>query len=86
MNEEQNSKNQPEKRFTTGAITATVWKNESKANPESEFATVTLQRSYKDKDGNWKHTSNLRVNDIPKANLVLQKAYEYLVFKESDQK
>ena len=76
--------NQPEKKFSTGAITATIWKNNgtSKQNGESvEFRTIQLDRRYKDKEGNWKSTSSLRLNDLPKASLVLDKAYEYLVLK-----
>jgi len=79
--------NMPEKRFSTGAISATVWKNNgiSKRNGEDiEYSTVSLQRSYKDKDGKWQTTSSLRVNDLPKATLVLHKAYEYLVLREQD--
>ena len=43
---------------------------------------MNLQRRYADKDGVWKSTDSLRVNDLPKAVLVLQKAYEYLVLRE----
>jgi hypothetical protein len=35
-----------------------------------------------DKEGNWQTTSSLRVGDIPKATLVLNKAYEYLMLKD----
>lgn len=76
--------NQPEKKFSTGVISATIWKNNgvSKRNSELvEFRTITLQRRYKDKDGAWKSSNSLRINDLPKASLVLQKAYEYLVLK-----
>lgn len=79
--------NQPEKKFSTGAISATVWKNNGnskKNNEQVEFRTVTLQRRYTDKDGKWQTSSNLRINDLPKASLVLQKAYEYLVLKGQD--
>ncbi len=85
--EEKSTGNQPEKKFSTGAISATVWKNNgtSKRTGEPvEFRTVTLQRRYTDKDGNWKTSSNLRINDLPRASLVLQKAYEYLVLKGQD--
>jgi len=86
MNKEINmnefGKNLPEKRFSAGAVSATIWRNEVK-NSEAEFHTITLQRSYKDKEDNWKHTTSLRTNDLPKAMLVLQKAYEYIVFKET---
>ncbi len=81
--------NQPEKKFSTGAISATVWKNtgqNKKTGEPVEFRTITLQRSYTDKEGKWQNTGTMRVNDIPKANLVLQKAYEYLVLKGQDSK
>jgi len=76
-------KNMPEKKFSTGAISATIWKNEKKTEDgkEFDFQTITLQRAYQDKDGQWKHTASLRVNDLPKATLVLQKAYEYIVLR-----
>ena len=75
--------NQPEKKFSTGALSATVWQNQgkSKTGEAVTFRTVTFQRRYKDKEGNWQSTSNLRINDLPRAALVLQKAYEYLVLR-----
>jgi len=80
------SKNMPEKKFSTGVITATVWKNQgvSKNGEIREYRTVSLQRRYTDKSGVWKSTNSLRVNDLPKAALVLNKAYEYLVLRGFD--
>ncbi len=81
---EENTGNKPEKKFSTGAITATVWKNSgtSKRTGEPvEFRTITLQRRYTDKEGKWQTSNSMRINDLPKASLVLQKAYEYLVLK-----
>lgn len=79
-------KNLPEKRISAGAIQATVWKNEKKVNgADAEFQTISLQRSYKDKDGKWQHTTSLRVNDLPKAALVMQKAYEYIVLSNMEE-
>ncbi len=74
---------QPEKKFSTGSVSATVWQNTGKSRngEEVSFRTVSFQRSYKDKEGNWKTTSTLRTNDLPKAALVIQKAYEYLVLR-----
>lgn len=76
--------NLPEKKFSTGALVATVWQNQgkSKEGDEVSYRTVSFQRRYKDKKGDWQSTSTLRLNDLPKASLVLQKAYEYLVMKE----
>lgn len=76
--------NKPKKKFSTGAISATIWQNQGtrKTGESVSFNTVSLQRGYKDKEGNWKSTSTLRINDIPKAILVLQKAYEHLTLRE----
>ena len=78
------SGNIPEKKFSTGGLTATVWENQgkSKTGEEVSYRTVSFQRRYMDKAGEWQSTNTLRVNDLPKASLVLQKAYEYLVMKE----
>ena len=77
-------KNQPEKKFRAGAVCATIWKNQTeKADKEIEYRTISLERSYQKKTGEWGSTSSFRVNDIPKATLVLQKAYEYVTLKQS---
>ncbi len=80
-------KKHPEKKFRAGAISATVWLNEGK-NDKGEtvsYRTVSFERNYLDKDGNWQTTNSLRVNDLPKAVLVLQKAYEYLALAGVDE-
>lgn len=76
--------NKPEKKFKAGAVVATVWKNAAakQDGSKAEFYTVSMERSYKDKSGKWGHTGSLRVNDLPKAVLALNKAYEYIVFKD----
>ena len=76
--------NAPEKKFKAGPVAATILKNETtKPNGDkAEYYTVTLERTYKDKEGNWKKTNSLRVNDLPRTSLVIGKAYEYLTLKE----
>jgi len=85
MNTQTNG-NMPEKKFRAGAISATVWRNkgQSKTGEEVEYKTISIDRNYKDKEGNWQNTNSLRLNDLPRAAMVLQKAYEFLVFKEQD--
>lgn len=76
---------QPEKEFSTGAIRAAIWKNQGtnkRTGEPVEFRTISLQRRYKDPEGNWQTSHSLRINDLPKASLVLNKAYEYIVLKE----
>lgn len=78
--------NYPEKKFRAGAISATVWRNKGqKANGEdSEYKTISIERSYTDKAGKWQSTNSLRTTDLPKAQVVLQKAYEHIVLQEQD--
>ena len=79
------TKNLPEKKFSTGTVTATVWQNQGKSRTgeTTSFRTVSFQRRYKDKNEVWQSTNTLRINDLPKAALVIQKAYEYLVLREA---
>ena len=76
-------KQKPDNKFKAWAVTATVWANEMRDKQGKRFSvyTVAFERSYKDRDGNWKSTNSLRVNDIPKLQLVAQEAYENLVRK-----
>ena len=80
-------KNTPEKVFRASPISATIWTNEAmtKDGEVRLFRTITLERSYKDKEDQWKKTNSLRVTDLPKATLVLNKAYEYVTFKEDEE-
>lgn len=73
--------NMPVKRFRAGAISATIWENHSEKDGEQRsYYSISLDRSYKDGD-EWKHTSSLRVNDLPRAELVLRKSYEWLALE-----
>lgn len=71
----------PEKSFRIGAVCASVWKNlrQGKEGKTYEVRNVTLDRTYRDQEGNYKRTNRFAANEIPKAILLLQRAYEYLV-------
>jgi hypothetical protein len=72
--------NYPEKKFKAGALSATIWLNKVVKDRETkEYRTISIERCYLDKNNNWQSTNYLRVNDLPKARLVLEKAYEFLV-------
>ena len=70
----------PEKKFVAGSISATVWTNYGKTRDGEEisYRSVTLQRKMKNEKGEWESTNIFRLNDVPKAVLVLDKAFEYL--------
>ena len=70
---------QPEITFRHGSCSASVFENQFDRDDEKiTIRSVSFQRSYRDKEGIWQTTSSLKVNDIPKAVLVLNKAYEFL--------
>lgn len=77
----------PEKKFRAGAISVSVWQNAgtSKTGEPTSYRTISLQRGYKDKNGEWKNTTSLRVNDLPKAALLMKKAYEHIVLSPGDE-
>lgn len=73
----------PEKRFKCGGCEAAVFENQREVNGKQVvFKKVSFQKRYKDPNGEWKTTHSLDINDLPKASLVLSKAYEYLVLGE----
>ena len=75
---------QPEKRFKVGACTAAVFANQvNTADGKAVVKNVVLQRTYRDNNGDFQHTTSFRVNDIPKAVLALNKAYDYLASEQS---
>ena len=59
---------QPEITFRHGLCSASIWEQDFDRDGEKlTVRTVSFQRSYLDKDGNWQTTNSLKVNDIPKA-------------------
>jgi len=80
---ETGASNKPVKKFKAGAISATIWGNQSKEG--KTWNSVTFSRSYKDNTNSWKNTNNFRESDLPKLNLVSQKAFEYLSMKQESE-
>ena len=78
------NKNKPEMRYRIGGISATIFRNvgKTKDGKEFDFATISLQRGYKDKNDEWKNESiNLRSSDIDKVRLVLDAANTHINLK-----
>lgn len=74
--------NLPEKNFRVGTISASVWRNTitKKDGTSADVLTVSFDKRYKDKDSDeWKSTKTLRSGDLPKAVVLLNKAYEYIL-------
>ena len=83
--EQKTEHKKPEVKFSAGPVSAAVWLNsgQTKDGKLAEYRTISLQRVYKDKKDQWQNTGSLRLNDLPKAALVLSKAFEYLTLKDN---
>lgn len=75
-------KKKPIENIKAGSIQVAIWENETKdeKNPR-KFLSAVMTKSYK-KGDEWKTTDSLNANDVPKAILALQKAYETMVLKQ----
>ena len=62
----------PAKSVRCGTVYVAVWKDD-----KGDFisTSITVSKSYKDKNGDWKNTSSFRVNEIPDLICALQKVY-----------
>ena len=70
----------PENVFKIGAVRASIFRNViEKAGQSIALPKVVIEVRYKDKTGQWQGTNSLSLNDLPKAILALQKAFEYLM-------
>jgi hypothetical protein len=70
---------QPDIVFKHGACHAAIFSKEVTRGERTFHArSVSFQKRYRDKSGEWQTTSYLDVNDLPRAVLVLNKAYDYL--------
>lgn len=77
----------PIKKIKAGSISATIWENKNQNNKGEDisYMSITLDRSYKDANGEWKKTNSFRAADIPKAGLALSKAYEFLTMSSEEE-
>ena len=69
----------PEKVFKVGAVRASVFQNTiTHGGKDVPLSKVILEVRYKDKAGQWQGTHSLSLNELPKAILALQMAYQFL--------
>ncbi len=76
---------QPVREFQSGAIRATIWKNEVQQNGRTVVRySAPIRRVYKDKDGNWRETHNFFAEDMPRVRLLADKVFEFVSLRESE--
>lgn len=76
--------NKPIKKYKSMNFSGVVWSNEKELNgAKVEFKTLTLTRSWKDKDKDiWRNESiNFRKTDIPKILVIMNKLQEEIYLR-----
>lgn len=70
----------PIAKFRAGQVSAALWENEIQTGGRTAtILKATIQRRYKDTDGQWKSSTSFSRNEIPLAIHCLQKAFERIV-------
>ena len=69
------NKKAPVDRIRAGSVTASIWENVTEKGTRT---SVTVQRSYKDKDGKWHNIDNYSGPELLELAHVALKAYDRL--------
>ncbi len=70
----------PVAKFRAGQISSAVWRNEIQVKGKAvTLLKATVQRRYKDKEGNWQSSGSFSRNEIPLAIHCLQQAFEKII-------
>ncbi len=76
--------NKPEKKFSCGSISASIWANTKVVTGETvKFYSVTINKAYKEGE-DLKYTDSFNIEDLPKVALVATEAYKHVRLREND--
>ena len=81
MPDSENSQPTATKQFDR--VQAAIWRQDGEAGSAgNSFYTLTLSRSFKDSDGEWRRTHSFTNRDLPHLNLAVEWAMRELLLKE----
>lgn len=77
----------PVAKYAAGQVSAAIWENEvtTKAGKKVTMLKATVERRYKDRDGQWKSSNSFSRNEIPLAIYCLQKSMEHIIEGQKDE-
>jgi len=77
----------PVKEFRVGAVSAAIWRNESQVHGRLVTRhSVKVHKRYFDKQEQvFRNSEYLFPNDLPRLQVVVQKAFEFCMLKESEE-
>jgi len=74
----------PLKKFRAGQVSCALWENQAEVNGRTVMMLkATVERRYKDKEGDWKSSNSFSRNEIPMAIYCLQKALEAIIEQQN---
>lgn len=76
----------PVKKFWAGSMSCALWDNKATVNGRTvSMLKATIDRRYKDNDGNWKSSNSLGRRDIPDAISGLVNAFVAMTEERSEE-
>ena len=71
---------QPVKKFRAGSVSCALWENEATVNGKTmTMLKASVERRFKNGDGEWKSSGSFSRNEIPLAIWCLQKAFDTML-------
>lgn len=76
----QDAKRRPIQSFREGDVSASIWTKviEHHAGPPTTFCSLSVERSYRDRDGTYRYTKNFNASDLGALVTVIQRSAEYI--------
>ena len=75
---------QPIAKFRAGQVSCALWENSIEVNGEARtILKASIQRRYKDKDGNWQSSTSFSRNEIPLAIYCLMRGFHEIIQEDS---
>ena len=76
----------PVARFKAGEVSSALWENQVQVKGATvTILKATVQRRYKDRNGEWQSSQSFGRNEIPLAMHCLQKAFEKIIEMQNEE-
>ena len=81
MSQTTEASNKPIQTFRRRGVKVSIFENKS---GEATFHKIAIQKLYREDNGTWKTTTSLGRDDLPIAQLLIGKAWEFILDQEAE--
>ena len=81
MSQTTEASNKPIQTFRRRGVKVSIFENKS---GEATFRKIAIQKLYREDGGTWKTTTSLGRDDLPIAQLLIGKAWEFILDQEAE--